>query len=136
MDAKPLSDAEIAELERLEKAATPGPYHSECHPHGPCAAKMYRNQILSTAQYPNLVIADRPRYDCDAPERTFYTMLFIAAACNAIPRLLAELRELRSDVQHKDRLLAIQKTNLDEWDEWAAKVGRLIEAHKLAKGIS
>jgi len=91
-----LTDAEIAELERLEKAATRGPWYSGCEPHGPCAAKMYRNQILSTAQYPELIIAERPRYDCDTRKRTFDTMLFITAACNALPRLLAELRERRA----------------------------------------
>ena len=76
-----LTDAEIAGLERLEKAATPGPWCED--PEG---------------APPWFIMAGDPSIDvpCVGEINTTADMEFIINARRLVPRLLAELRERRA----------------------------------------
>lgn len=80
---------DLEELERLAKAATPGPWTEGRHDmfsvvEGAYAKYIYANRIP-------IAISTGEEKDC---ERVLADARYIAAACNAAPSLTAKVREL------------------------------------------
>ena len=93
----PLTDAEIAELRRLDKDGPPAPWRVE----RPNSVDFW---IVDAA---GVVVAD---IDDDAPTAGAWTEDLIAAARNAIPRLLDEVTHYRELEQH---LLGVLRPHVD-----------------------
>lgn len=82
----PLTNSELDELARLEKTATPGPWYALEH-----YPSMSDRGGRVVAQGYSIMLAD-----CRIPdEHDLNDCKFVAAARNAMPHLLAELRRLR-----------------------------------------
>ncbi len=81
-----VSEEEIAELERLSQEAAPGPW--EEHPNG--------GRIADARGIPAACADGYSREERDR------NRALIAAARNALPRLLAEVRRLRAAMQPKE----------------------------------
>lgn len=89
-----ITDEQIDELERLEREATPG-YWSNTHDNCPRS-----NGILCGSYW---VVGNVGEGPCGDIMSTLDARL-IAAARNALPALLAELRELRAYKQQVERV--------------------------------
>lgn len=90
----PKKEIDLDELERLAKAATPGPWKEGRHDmfsivEGAHAKYIYANRIP-------VAISTGEEKDC---ERVLADARYIAAACNALPGLIAENRELRNELK-------------------------------------
>jgi hypothetical protein len=86
---EPLSDQELAELEALTEAATPGPWVANVEEDGGLAGEsMIQLGLPGDFSADMYVFHDRKT----APSAD---LKFIAAARNYLPRLLAELRQRR-----------------------------------------
>lgn len=107
MTDKPMTDAELEELERLHAAATPGPYvldrpvwdESFCHV-GTVVAVSYPGHLGSLNMDRAILIG---RALDDQMPLDYKTQLAnaecIVSAFNALPRLVAEVRRLRAVVE-------------------------------------
>jgi hypothetical protein len=105
-----LTDAELSELERLDREATPGPWEV-CLGSG-----TLRCTAVKSAVTDQLVADVQPDYFLEHGTQSLPIerradhqpdMDFIAASRSAIPRLLAEVRELRAALregEHRCRL--------------------------------
>jgi hypothetical protein len=86
MDAEPLSEAELDELDAFARAASPGPWRVFAGPAigGPAFIALSNDDAM-----PDMYVRhdDKPAPDADLD--------FIAAARNYVPRLLAEIRKQR-----------------------------------------
>lgn len=91
---------DLDELERLAKAATPGPWKEGRHDmfsivEGAHAKYIYANSIP-------IAISTGEENDC---ERVLADARYIAAACNAVPSLIARVRELERERElYRERL--------------------------------
>jgi hypothetical protein len=89
MDA-PLSEKELAELESLAAAATPGPWVAHVEAEAPIGGEsMIGLDGLPDDFPPDMYV----RHDTETAPAA--DIKFIAAARNYVPRLLAEVRRLR-----------------------------------------
>ena len=93
-----MTSEELDRLEKLCEGATKGPWTQDCQPSGACASKCYNEAVFSESVYPNIRIADRPRWDCGKSHQTFRDMVFIAASRDAMPKLIAEVRRLQKEL--------------------------------------
>ncbi|MFK8908375.1 hypothetical protein [Streptomyces sp. YS-3] len=105
---QPLTDEELAEIQELAEAATPGPWHVRF------VDDDYAMNLVAISITPDTGLGERwpdfdhrqivaatlvqqPRYVGVADELWDENARFIAAAREAIPRLIAEIRRLRRD---------------------------------------
>jgi hypothetical protein len=79
-----LTEAELAELERLEKAATPAPWH---------AGSTDQHRIFKWGYAPILGLSPRVLFDANRHFPFRDDVRLIAAARNAMPELLRLARE-------------------------------------------
>ena len=101
---------DLDELERLAKAATPGPWKEGRHDmfsivEGAHAKYIYANSIP-------VAISTGEEKDC---ERVLADARYIAAACNAVPELIARIRELEQelDVYREEKQLEWERSRND-----------------------
>jgi hypothetical protein len=87
MDAEPLSEAELDELDALERAASPAPWRAFAGPGigGPAFIALSDDDAM-----PDMYVQHDGEAAPDAD------LDFIAAARNYVPRLLAEIRKQRT----------------------------------------
>lgn len=107
---EPLSDGELDELDELARAATPGPWFvrglDDEHAMNLVAVSTTPNTGLGE-RWPNFdyreivaaTLIQQPRYVDAADERWDENAHFIATAREAVPRLVAEIRRLRSQLE-------------------------------------
>jgi hypothetical protein len=94
-----LTDAELSELERLDREATPGPWDTDLETSaGRCWVDSRRHQNMLAEPLFNV----RPPSARHMEQRE-RDASFIAAARNALPKLLAEIRELRAEIAKRCR---------------------------------
>ena len=86
----PVTDEELAELEALTDAATPGPWIANLESEGGLGGDSMIELGIPGDFPPDMYVFHDRRIAPDGDLR------FIAAARNYMPRLLAELRERRS----------------------------------------
>jgi hypothetical protein len=89
MTEEPLTDEELAELERLAAAATPGPWIANIEEEEPIGGDSMIELGLPGDFPPDMYVFHDRRIAPSADIK------FIAAARNYVPRLIAELRRLR-----------------------------------------
>jgi hypothetical protein len=88
--SEPLSDEELAELEALAAAATPGPWVAHIEAEAPIGGEsMIGLDGLQDDFPPDMYV----RHDGETAPAA--DIKFIAAARNYVPRLLTEVRRLR-----------------------------------------
>ncbi|MEV6205670.1 hypothetical protein [Kitasatospora sp. NPDC051914] len=103
---EPLADEELAEIEELAGAATPGPWHvrflDDDHAMNlvaistvPDTGRGERWPGFDHGQNVAATLVQQPRYVDIADERWDENAFFIANARQDIPRLIAEVRRLR-----------------------------------------
>ncbi|MFE3149481.1 hypothetical protein ACFXJ6_22955 [Streptomyces sp. NPDC059218] len=107
---EPLSDGELDELDELARAATPGPWFvrglDDEHAMNLVAVSTTPDTGLGE-RWPNFdyreivaaTLVQQPRYVDAADERWDENAQFIATAREAVPRLVAEIRRLRSQLE-------------------------------------
>ncbi|MEH1096943.1 hypothetical protein [Micromonospora sp. CPCC 205739] len=107
MDAtEPISDEELAEIEELADAATPGPWHVRQLDDDFAMSLVAISTIPDTGlgeRWPDFdhhemvaaTLVQHPRYVDIADERWDENAQFIASARSNVPRLIAEIRRLR-----------------------------------------
>jgi len=105
---QPLTDEELAEIQELAEAATPGPWHVRF------LDDDYAMNLVAISTTPDTGLGERwpdfdhrqivaatlvqqPRYVDVADERWDENARFVAAAREAVPRLIAEIRRLRRE---------------------------------------
>lgn len=110
---EPLSDKELDELDELEQAATPGPWFVRS------LDDEHAMNLVAVSTTPETGLGERwprfdhreivaatlvqhPRYVDTSDERWDENAQFIAAAREAVPRLVAELRSLRRQLEASD----------------------------------
>jgi hypothetical protein len=103
---EPMTDEELAEIEELANAATPGPWHVRQLDDDFAMSLVAISTIPDTGlgeRWPDFdhheivaaTLVQQPRYVDVADERWDENAQFIAAARQSIPRLIAEIRRLR-----------------------------------------
>jgi hypothetical protein len=90
MSKDPLTDQELDELERLTQAATPGPWTANIEEEAPIGGQSMIGLDGLTDDFPPDMYVYHERETAPAAD-----LKFIAAAGTYMPRLLAELRQLR-----------------------------------------
>ncbi len=124
-----LTDDELAELERLEKAATPGPWSEYGRPQPTYAVEI------------DLAPADEEGTSTPVLKFCYFGQVdngfadaeFVVAVRNALPSLLAELRELRA---FKARVEGYRKRLADAiMEEYCDNNGYPSHVHELVDGI-
>jgi len=107
---EPLDDGELDELDELARAATPGPWFvrglDDEHAMNLVAVSTTPDTGLGE-RWPNFdhreivaaTLVQQPRYVDAADERWDENAQFIATAREAVPRLVAEIRRLRSQLE-------------------------------------
>ncbi|MFC4033412.1 hypothetical protein ACFO3J_18270 [Streptomyces polygonati] len=107
---EPLSDGELDELDELARAATPGPWFvrglDDEHAMNLVAVSTTPDTGLGE-RWPNFdhreivaaTLVQQPRYVDAADEHWDENAQFIATAREAVPRLVAEIRRLRSQLE-------------------------------------
>ncbi|MYX37025.1 MULTISPECIES: hypothetical protein [unclassified Streptomyces] len=107
---EPLSDGELDELEELARAATPGPWFvrglDDEHAMNLVAVSTTPDTGLGE-RWPNFdyreivaaTLVQHPRYVDAADERWDENAQFIATAREVVPRLVAEIRRLRRQLE-------------------------------------
>jgi hypothetical protein len=100
---QPLSNAELAELETLSKAATRvGAWGA----FGPCVVGINTDGRTEQEEAYDIIPASWPMMEQPkAPENWSADYAYIAAACNALPRLLADLAAANKRVQELEQEL-------------------------------
>jgi hypothetical protein len=105
-----ISDGELDELDELARAATPGPWFvrglDDEHAMNLVAVSTTPDTGLGE-RWPNFdhreivaaTLVQQPRYVDAADERWDENAQFIATAREAVPRLVAEIRRLRSQLE-------------------------------------
>ncbi|GAA4836109.1 hypothetical protein [Kitasatospora terrestris] len=111
---EPMTDDELAEIEEVANAATPGPWHVRL------LDDDYAMNLVAISTVPDTGLGERwpdfdhhenvaatlvqqPRYVDVADERWDENAQFIAEARQNIPRLIAEIRRLRQLLATKDQ---------------------------------
>lgn len=92
MSDEPLSDDELAEIERLMAAATPAPWTAYIEEEEPIGGDSMIGLDGLTEDFPPDMYIFHDRQIAPSAD-----IKFIAAARNYMPRLIAELRRLRSE---------------------------------------
>ncbi|MEU9859164.1 hypothetical protein [Streptomyces sp. NPDC047974] len=107
---EPLSDEELGELDELAQAATPGPWFvrglDDEHAMNLVAVSTTPDTGLGE-RWPDFdhreivaaTLVQQPRYVDTADERWDENAQFIATAREAVPRLVAEIRHLRRQLE-------------------------------------
>ena len=126
-----MTNDQLAELERLTKAATPGPWKDKSFKRNYdwgviCSGGKRIAQCTSTD-----VTDERKRVTF---EEKLANAAYIAAACNAAPELIAENRALRKRVRELERQTVVLASHLSkyvmhtmstkEWLEWSEKAAK------------
>ena len=98
---------DLDELERLAKAATPGPWHKQGFDVYAWQGKR-RQFVARTAP---VVVSNR-----DFMSRNMNDPAYIVAACNAVPELIARVRELQAKIANlkEIRLLVEQEMEAEK----------------------
>lgn len=112
-----MTESELAEIERREQAATPGPWRHSGNYITPPYSPDYRykiTQLGGTKESPGLIARNDARLIPDVQ--------FIAHAREDIPKLLAEVRRLQAEKLLDTKLV---QTFAEEIDRLRAEVGRL-----------
>lgn len=91
-----MTDAELERLERLEKAATPGPWNTTRYSGGISFSGPLRLYSGTNEEFGE---PDPIRFENEA------NIYLIAAARNALPELIAEIRRLRAESQRLEFLM-------------------------------
>lgn len=128
MSDTPLTDAELARLEELAAKATPGPWANTdtvfelCGAHPDDWWKIYAKKTEDVGVYPYITVcsmsfratdeevaeARRVSWNDHAkmydPGQAGNDARYIAAACNAVPSLVAEVRRLRAEDETSSRI--------------------------------
>ncbi|MEV7237244.1 hypothetical protein AB0N06_25750 [Streptomyces sp. NPDC051020] len=110
----PLTDEELAEIEELAGAATPGPWHVRQLDDDFAMSLVAISTVPDTGvgeRWPDFdhrqivaaTLVQQPRYVDVADERWDENANFIANARQDIPRLIAEIRRLRRLLEAKDQ---------------------------------
>ncbi|MEZ0095749.1 hypothetical protein [Streptacidiphilus sp. EB129] len=111
---EPLTDEELAEIEELAEAATPGPWHIR-H-----LDDDFAMNLVAVSTVPDTGLGERwpafdhheivaatliqqPRYVDVADERWDENARFIVSARHDVPRLIAEIRRLNHLLEAKER---------------------------------
>jgi hypothetical protein len=136
----PLTDAELAELEELSNAATPGPWFVRQ------LDDDFAMSLVAVSTVPDAGLGERwprfdhneivaatliqhPRYVDVADEQWDQNARFIAAARHSIPRLIDEIRRLRQQADTTDpNTLVPQHAPIQPDAAWLAAWHRDIEA--------
>lgn len=122
MHEGPRQGLDLEELERLAQAATPGPwFHTTCDMVG-TTESFFDEDFLCVCR------TDVPEENKHSTDNASY----VVAACNAVPELIAENRELRERareleirevdyIEERDALLCTKNT-LERQRDWLAKL--------------
>ena len=106
MDNRPLTDEELADLERLAEVATPGPWYVRFLDDNdamnfvaisttPDNGRGERWPDFDHREIVAATLVQQPHYVAVADERWDENAWFIACARDAVPRMAAEIRRLR-----------------------------------------
>lgn len=109
-----LTDKELAELEQLEREATPGPWVFRDDSCGEYRVLNQDCKLVFNKDFDDLRRHLMPPHEEDA-------RLFVAAR-NALPSLLAEVRELRAAVAAEARINVAQLGELYELRAFKAQI--------------
>lgn len=110
----PLTEEELAEIEELAAAATPGPWHVRQLDDNSAMSLVAISTVPDTGngeRWPHFdhrqivaaTLVQQPRYADVADERWDENATFIAHARQDIPRLITEIRRLRHLLDPKDQ---------------------------------